>query len=740
MKLKKGKSIALFILAIAFIVGCGLLATYGVGKEHKGKASHITLGLDLKGGVSVTYHIKDKKFTNEQFNDTIYKLEQRVYIYSTEAEVYKEGEDNITVDIPGQFDAQTILEELGKPGSLMFVTVAEDGYTGDDTYTAKDGTVYKVWVDGSDIDDAQGKAVSDDENRKQSYVVSLTFTKEGAVKFEEATRENLNKQISILYDDQIISSPTVKSVITGGEAVIEGQESMEAANNLASTIRIGSLSLELEEISSKVVSAKLGNDAVKTSLTAGLIGLLIVMLFMICVYRVPGLVASIALTLYTIFELLVLNAFNLTLTLPGIAGIILSIGMAVDANVIIYARIKEELATGKAVDSAILVGFKKATSAIVDGNITTLIAVFVLYALGSGPVKGFAITLGIGIVLSLFTAMIVSRGLVYLFYSMGFKDKKFYGVQKERRVVNFVKRKALFFSISILCIIVSAVIMLVHYSKNEGLFNYSIEFNGGTATTVEFGKAYTIDEFNDQIKPEIAKVIGSNDIQGQKETNSNRFVIKTQLLDDTKRAALKELLVSKYGAVLENENADLEETNISSSVSNKTRRDAVVSVIIATICMLIYIWFRFRNIKFATAAVIALLHDVLIVIGFYAISRISVGTTFIACMLTIVGYSINATIVIFDRIREKLANTSSKNIDLQDVVNRSITDTLTRSIYTSFTTFVTIFVLFLLGVAAIKEFALPIMVGIIAGGYSSVFVTGSLWYIMSKKAYKTKEQ
>lgn len=743
MKLNKGKSILLFIVTLILIVAVGLVSGFGVGKTHTGAAKNIILGLDLKGGVSVTYQVKDEDFTREQLRDTVYKLEQRVAVFSTESEVYTEGDDKITVDIPGAYDAEKVLEELGKPGSLMFVTEADSSFVGDETYplyTSADGTNYKVWVSGAEIANAKGQARTNEQGATQ-YVVTLSMTKTGTDKFAEATKENYGKPISIMYDGNIISSPTVNAVITDGEAIIEGQESMEAANNLASTIRIGSLSLELEEISSKVVSAKLGNDAIETSLIAGLIGLIIVMIFMMIVYRIPGVAASIALILYTIMELLVLNGFDLTLTLPGIAGIILSIGMAVDANIIIYARIKEEIATGKSTESAIKIGFKKATSAIVDGNITTFIAALVLMWKGSGPVQGFATTLAIGIVLSMFTAMVISRFLISLLYHMGFKDKKFYGVQKERKTIPFLKKKVLWFAISIVLIAAGGVCMFINSSNDKGAFNYSIEFKGGTATTVEFTKDYTIDEFNDEIKPAIAEVIGSNDIQGQKETNSKRFVIKTTYIKDTEtREAFKNLLINDFGAVLAEGESDLEENNISSSVSDQMQKDAVIAVILATLCMLIYIWFRFKDLKFAGSAVLALIHDVVIVLGFYAVSRTTVGTTFIACMLTIVGYSINATIVIFDRIREKMAEkANAREIDLQEVVNESITQTLTRSIYTSFTTFVTVAVLFVLGVASVKEFAAPIMVGIVVGGYSSVFITGALWYVMSKKKYASKK-
>ncbi|MBQ3546572.1 MAG: protein translocase subunit SecD [Lachnospiraceae bacterium] len=743
MKLNKTKSTLLFILTLILIVASGYVSAIGIGKTGTGAAKNIILGLDLKGGVSVTYKVTNEDFTKEELEDTKYKLERRVAQFSTESEVYTEGEDKITVDIPGVYDSQKVIDELGKPGSLMFVTTAEEGYEGTDEYplyTAKDGTNYKVWVNGNEIANAKAQAMTDQTTNASSYVVALSMTDVGAKKFAEATRVNLDKTISILYDDVVVSAPTVNSVISDGEAVIEGQASMEEAEKLASTIRIGSLSLDLEKISSKVVSAKLGNDAIETSLLAGLIGLLIIMVFMIIVYRVPGVVASIALTLYTIMELLVLNGFDLTLTLPGIAGIILSIGMAVDANVIIYARIKEELATGKSTESAIKIGFKKATSAIVDGNVTTFIASLVLMWKGTGPVQGFAITLCVGIILSMITSMVVSRVLMYCLYSMGVKDKKFYGVQKQRKTIDFLKNKVIWFVISILLVGVGFVFMGINASSDKGAFNYSIEFVGGTATTVEFSEDYSVDDFNDNIKPKLADAIGSNDIQGQKETGSNKFVIKTKTLTDEERTALHKVLKEDFKAVLPEGETDFEESTISSSVSEKMKEDAIISVVLATICMLIYIWFRFKNLRFAGSAVLALVHDVLVVVGFYAISRTTVGTTFIACMLTIVGYSINATIVIFDRIREKLAEQNSKKVDVKEVVNSSITQTLTRSIYTSFTTFVMVAVLYVLGVTSVKEFALPIMVGIVAGGYSSVFVTGSLWYVMSKGKYGKKKK
>ncbi|MGN1184749.1 MAG: protein translocase subunit SecF, partial [Oliverpabstia sp.] len=507
-----------------------------------------------------------------------------------------------------------------------------------------------------------------------------------------------------------------------------GQSSIEEAKSLASIIRIGSLKLELEELRSSVVGAQLGQQAIKTSLIAGGIGLALVAVFMMIVYALPGVVAALSLAIYTGLELLMLNAFDLTLTLPGIAGIILSIGMAVDANVIIYARIREEIAAGKSVRTSIKTGFQKATSAIVDGNVTTLIAAAVLGAMGTGSVKGFAMTLALGIVLSMFTALVVSRLITNAFYAVGLRDEKYYGRQKERKTIDFVGRRKIFFTISLILILVAPVGMGIFSAKDGKALNYSLEFMGGTSTNVTFNEDLSIEQIDKEVKPVVQEVTGDANIQAAKVAGSNAVIIKTRSLSLEEREELNQKLVDEFGV----DESTISAESISSTVSSEMRRDAVIAVVIATICMLIYIWFRFKDVRFASSAVLALVHDVLVVLGFYAVARVSVGNTFIACMLTIVGYSINATIVIFDRIRENMKSMGKKQ-DLADVVNVSITQTLTRSIYTSFTTFITIFVLFILGVASIREFALPIMVGIICGAYSSVCVTGTLWYTLRTK-------
>ena len=667
----------------------------------------IKLGLDLAGGVSITYQAVEENPSSEEMSDTIYKLQQRVQNYSTEAEVYQEGSNRINIDIPGVSDANAILEELGKPGSLIFVD--ESGNT---------------ILTGDQV--ASAKAAIQEKNGQKSYVVSLTFTEEGAKTFADATAKNIGKRIGIIYDGSMVSYPTVNSAITGGECYIDGMQDYDEAENLAATIRIGSLSLELEELRSNVVGAKLGQEAIATSLKAGAIGFGIVAIFMIAVYLVPGLASVLALCLYVALELVLLSAFEVTLTLPGIAGIILSIGMAVDANVIIFTRIKEEIGVGKTVKSAIKTGFSKALSAIIDGNVTTLIAAVVLFWRGSGTVKGFASTLALGIVLSMFTALFVTKAILNALYNLGLDDPKFYGVSKEKKAINFLGKKNLCFIISCVVIVAGWVTMGVHGAGGDGVLNYSMEFKGGTSTNVTFNEDMSLEDISSKVVPVVIKVTGDAEVQTQKVTGTNEVIIKTKTLSVDQRQALNDALVENFGV----EEDKITAESISGAVSNEMKRDAIEAVIIATICMLIYIWFRFKDIRFATSAVLALLHDVLVVLTFYAAARWSVGSTFIACMLTIVGYSINATIVIFDRVRENLKVKTNKQ-SLADLVNLSITQTFTRSINTTLTTVVMVIVLFIMGVSSVREFALPLIVGIVCGTYSSVCITGALWYVMT---------
>ena len=716
--MKKSKAAVILVAILAAFAGLAYYASIILSSTGIGEEMSIPLGLDLSGGVSITYQVMDENPSAEDMSDTIYKLQKRVESYSTEASVYQVGDDRIAVEIPGVTDASKILEELGNPGSLEF--------------QLSDGTVFMT---GDQVADAQAATTTDQYGNKQ-YVVQLTLTDEGAKTFGEVTSENVGNALPIVYDGEIISYPTVQEAITGGTAQISGQSTFEEAQTLATQIRIGSLSLQLSELESSVVGAQLGSQAISSSLKAAAIGLVIVMVFMIIVYAVPGVAAALALAIYTALVIATLYLFEITLTLPGIAGIILSIGMAGDANVIIFARIREEIAAGKSVITAMKTGFHKAMSAILDGNITTLIAAVVLMALGSGTVKGFAYTLMIGIILSMFTALVVTRWILYSFYWLGLRDEKFYGRAKERKTINFLQKRYVFFGISLAIIVAGFIGMGVHKASGQNALNFGLDFMGGTSTTADFGKEYTIEDIEKDIIPSVKDVTGDSNIQANKVEGTTQITIKTRTLSKEERDDLNNKLAESFDV----DESTITFQSISSTVSGEMRADAFKAVIISTICMLIYIWFRFKDIRFGASAIIALIHDVLVVLTVYALMRISVGNTFIACMLTIIGYSVNDTIVIFDRIRENLAAKHGKQTreDLMEVANRSLTQTLSRSINTSITTFIMVFMLFLLGVASIREFALPLMAGLICGAYSSICIATELWYVMKIHVGKKK--
>ena len=712
---KKKGIISLLVIAM-FLAGGIYTALFGMDANGTGSAANIKQGLDLAGGVSITYQVVgEEEPSAEDMADTIYKLQKRVSAYSTESQVYQEGTNRINIEIPGVSDANTILEELGKPGSLEFVNVNNE-----------------VVLTGTDIAQAQAMTAQDSMGNSQ-YVVELVMNDEGTKKFAEATQAAVvnHDAIMIVYDDIIISAPTVQAAITDGRAIIEGMGSYDEAEQLASTIRIGGLKLELEELRSNVVGAQLGETAISTSILAALIGFAIIVVFMVAVYRIPGLASVIALLVYVVAVVLLLNGFDITLTLPGIAGIILSIGMAVDANVIIFARIREEIATGKTVSSSVKIGFKKAYSAIIDGNITTLIAAFVLGVIGTGTVKGFAQTLALGIVVSMFTALFVTRIVLNAFFALGIRDEKYYGVAKEGKNINFLSKRGLFFAISAAMIIAGVAFMGINKANMGDALNYSLEFKGGTSTNVTFNENLSLEEIDSKVVPIVSDIVGGGVIQTQKVQGTNEVIIKTKTLEVAQREELNQAMADTFGVDTEKITTE----TISSTISSEMRSDALLAVTVATICMLIYIWFRFKDVRFAASSVLALVHDVLVVIAFYAIAKVSVGSTFIACMLTIVGYSINATIVIFDRVRENLTLADYKET-LQETVNKSINQTLSRSIFTSLTTFIMVAALYVLGVTSIREFALPIMVGIVCGTYSSVCLTGAMWYVFRTKFVK----
>ena len=747
--MKKRNGIITIIVMIAVTVLMVFTALHGFGAGGTGAMHNIKTGLDLSGGVSITYEADTANPAADDMDDTVYKLQRRVEQYSTESNVYKEGGNRINVEIPGVTDANAILAELGTPGSLYFI--AEHDSEGNENYSYNSSTgeyelnktIEELEADGSlvctgsDVADAQGVITQDSTTKNNKPVVELSFTSEGTGKFADATTKAYanGESIGIYYDGQFVSVPRVNAAITDGKAIIEGMESIDKAKELASYIRIGGLKVTLHEIRSNVVGAQLGQEAIRTSLIGGAIGLALVCIIMIVFYLLPGFLASWALVLYVALMLVLINAFDLTLTLPGIAGIILGIGMAVDANVIIYSRLQEELTLGTSVRGAIQAGFHKAMSAILDGNITTLIAAAVLGALGTGPIKGFAMTLALSVVLSMFTALVISRLLCYAVHSLGLNNPKTWARPKKLTHFDIAHKWTRYLIVAACILVIGIGCMIFNASRGNRALNFSLEFLGGTSTTVGFNEDYSLSELDEKVKPVVMEVTGDANVSMQKVVGSNEVIIKTRTLDVDERTQMADKLAESFGV----EESSITAESISATVGKEMRKAAILAVVIAVLLMLVYIFIRFKDIRFATAAVRALCHDVLITLMSYAIIRISVGNSFIAVMLTILGYSINSTIVIFDRIRE-MQPSFPKNGDLADLVNNAINMTLTRSILTNLTTFSSILMLYILGVASIKEFTLPMMIGIIAGACSSVFLTGPLWLYMCTHFGKDAEE
>lgn len=746
--MKKSKGVVIIAVILACLIGLGYYTTTIMSATSKSQAETdnktesegIKLGLDLSGGVSITYRIVDENPSSKDVSDTVAKLEERAETYSTEYAVYPVGDDRITVEIPGVYDANAVLEDLGSPGSLYFIV--QKGSDGSSNYSLQSDGSYaldkdietliedgSVILTGNDVKSAEATYNQDSATNAKSAVVQLLFNDDAADIFGEATTSAAaaGESIGIYYDDHFISVPTVSSAITDGNCIIEGMGSYEEAEQLATFIRVGAINLKLEEMESSVVGAQLGGKALTSSVKAAIIGLIIVMLYMIICYGLSGAVAAVGLGIYTTLVVAIIYLFEITLTLPGIAGVILGIGMAVDANVIIISRIREEVASGKSVLTSIKEGYKKAMSAILDSNVTTFIAALVLMWLGSGTVKGFSYTFIISLIVSMFTALVVSRYLNLALYAVGCRSEKLYGRAKERKTIDFMKHRVKWFVVSAVVIVAGFVGMIAYSASGSRALNFSLEFVGGTSISADFGKDYTVEEVEEQIVPEIADVINDKAIQASTVSGSNVVTIKTKTLTLEEREAVNQMLVEKFDV----DESTIESQSIGSTVSNEMRKNAVLAVIVACIFMLFYIWFRFKDIRFASSAIIALLHDVLVMLTAYALIRISVGNTFIACILTIIGYSINDTIVIFDRIRENMHGVKKQTPEtLAEVANRSLTQTLSRSINTSVTTIVMVLLLFIMGVSSIREFALPLMVGLISGTYSSIFIAASLWYMM----------
>ncbi len=716
----------LAVLVILLIAFGWYVTIFGLGSVMEPTKDKIKMGLDIKGGVNVVMEAKtdlEGEDLVKLMNQTQAVIEERVnQMGLAEPVVTVEGKNRIRVELPGAEDAEDAIEQIGKTAQLQFALA--------------DGTIV---LDGSNVKDA-----TTGTSEKGGYAVNLQFDSDGADKFTAATQKAYsgevasaiegvqNNAIMILLDDQIISAPSVSDgPITGGSCEITGGFTQEEAKDLAALIRGGALPVELTEVNSSVQTAKIGFNALEQSVIAGFIGIILIFIIMIVGYRLMGVTANIGLLLYIVIILNVMALMGSVLTLPGIAGIILSIGMAVDANVVIFSRIREEIVAGKSIRVAVQEGFKRAMSTVIDSQVTTFIAAIILYQIGTSSVKGFAWTLMIGILASLFTAVLITRlYMSILSESKLFAKKSFYGIKKNNtatfqinKELHFIKYRKIFYIATVAIMVVGLVFGLV-----RGL-NYGIDFTGGTMIQVDMGKQVPVS----QVEKSIAKYKLDPEIIYAGENNEEIVVRTIEALNSDERAEVLDTLKEDFG--FSDEDVISQEL-FGPSIGKELRNNAIKAILLSALCMLIYIRLRFSEWKFGSAALLGVLNDVLLVIAFYAIFHVPVNNPFIAGILTVVGYSINDTIVVFDRIRENLK--FSRRGGTEALIDKSITQTLGRSLMTSFTTFIVMIPLFVLAGEAVREFTLPLMVGVVAGAASSITICSPLYFDFTRRGNESK--
>lgn len=731
------KKVLAVLVILAIVVGW-YITIWGIPGLSKPIKDKIPMGLDIKGGVYVVLEAQgtdkmSKKDLKDLMDRTQAVIEKRVDAMGlANPNVSIEGENRIRIELPGAKDAEAAIRQIGKTAQLKFVFADQ-----------------KLILDGSSVE----KASVGQNNQKRGYVVNLEFDAKGSKAFEDATRITAaggvpatitekngqpvaNDSIVIVLDNEIISAPTAKDVISGGKCEISGHFTQKEATTLSALIRGGALPVELKEITSSAQTAKIGMDALNMSIFAGIIGICIIFLIMLVGYRLLGLAANIALALYVILILLIMSIMGSVLTLPGIAGIILSVGMAVDANVVIFSRIKEEIVGGKSIRVATSTGFKRAMSTIIDSQITTLIAAVILYQIGTSTVKGFAWTLMIGIVVSIFTAVIITQLYLNIFSeSKVFGKNKFFGIREDgtasfqiKKRFSIIKYRKIYYIVSIILIVGGLAVGGIRG------FSYGIDFTGGTMLHIDMGKQVSSEKIKEVMKNHKINVSQMELVYAGK--GNKEVIIKTnESLSGNERESITNDMKSTFGLKKE---SVLASEHFGASVGKELKHNALKAVLLAAIGMFIYIRLRFRQWKFGGAALLGVLHDVLIVIAFYAIFRVTVNNPFIAAILTVVGYSINDTIVIFDRIRENLR--FMRRGGLEELVDTSINQTLSRSIMTSMTTVVVMIPLYMLAGSSIREFVLPLIIGVAVGCLSSVFVCSPLYYEFSKGGRASKYQ
>jgi len=734
---KRSRIIAFFLVVL--ILGSTMGAT------TKNILNNIKLGLDLQGGFEVLYEVqpakKGQKIDKEVLANTAEALDKRINVLGvSEPSIQIEGTDRIRVQLAGVTDQNKAREMLSTQANLTFRDAND-----------------RLMMDGSDLKQGGAKQTFDEKGAP-----SVSLTLKDANKFRKVSEEIMNmapnNELVIWLDfeegkdsfktevtkpnPKYLSAPTVRQIFNQDTVSIVGSFTAQEAKTLANLLNAGSLPVKLKEVYSTSVGAKFGEQALNDTILAGIIGVAIIYLFMLFYYRFPGFIATVTLSIYIYLVLLIFDWMNGVLTLPGIAAIILGIGMAVDANIITYERIREELKVGKSIKAAFLAGEKNAFTSILDSNLTTLLTAGVLFFYGTSSVKGFATMLIVSILMSFLTAVFGSRLFLGLWVHSGIFKKKpsWFGVkQSDIRDIaenvdtldlptrfdklDFVKHRKKFFTISGILLTVGIVVLLVFR------LNLSIDFTSGTRVEILSNTPLTVQQINssfDKLHLKTDDVV----ISGEKQNIGAARLVG--VLSKNEIAKLKSEFHKEYGS-------EPNVSTVSPTVGKELAKSAFIALLIASIGIIIYVSFRFE-LSMAIAAIVSLLHDAFFMIAFFSITRLEVDLTFIAAVLTIVGYSINDTIVTFDRMRENMHKKKrlKTNEDIAEVLNVSTRQTLTRSINTVLTVLVTVVALVIFGSESIRNFSVALLVGLLVGVYSSICIAGPLWYVLKTKELKKK--
>ena len=731
--MKNGKRKVLAIMIVLLLIGAWVVSIFGVGDKFGNLDDHLKYGLDINGGVYVLLEAESEETGTELaaiMEQTKHVLENRVNAMGiSEATVSIEGTNRIRVEMPGVEDAESAIKQIGRTAQLKFMladgslALNGDGISDSQLATDTDHGGYKITIDFT-ADGSDAFAEATEKAAANNIEVSDQWEKDNSANAEVVQ----SNAVVIMLDDEMISAPTVQEKINSRSCEItrQGGFSQTEASELSALIRGGALPANLVEVNSSIETATIGANALVLSAKAGIIGLGLVMIIMLVAFGLLGLVADIALLLYVMIVLWAMAGMGSVLTLPGIAGIILSIGMAVDSNVIIFTRIREEISKGKSIRVAVDMGYHAALTTVIDAQTTTLIAAIVLYLIGTSSVKGFALTLMLGTVVSIITAVFVTQIFVNLMAeSDKFATMKMFGMNEDgtakitwKKFIQVIKNRKIFYSISAVIICLGLI-----FGIAKG-FNYGIDFTGGTMIQLEMGQQVEIDEVKDviadyELDPTIVYAGKGN----------TQIVIKTiKDLKSADRTKVVDTIADKYNL---DETAIMASEEFGPTVGKDLRHNAVKSIIIAAICMLLYIRFRFKTWKYGLSAISGLVHDILITLSLYAIFGFSINNPFVAGILTVVGYSINDTIVVFDRIRENTAFFKKK--ETVDLIDTSINQTLGRSIMTSVTTLVVMVPLFIMASSELREFLIPLIIGVTAGTYSSIFMCSPIFYELTRK-------